>query len=100
MHPNDPDNKTDLDALISAEADAIMAECCDLKSAYYFADNWEALLDVRGELLNMVARILATDHPQHIKEAAIGASLIDRVRRAAMKRAAEEVKNSSSEVLS
>ena len=93
MHPNDPDNLTDRTAIIQAEADAIMAECCDLKAAYDFADNWEALLNDRGDLINMVCRILETDNDLTIKRAAIGATLIDRVGRAAMKRAEQEYEN-------
>ena len=91
MHPNDPNNQTDHDAMIQAEADAIMAECCDLKAAYDFADNWKALLDVRGELIFSVCRILSTSDTDLVKHAAIGNILHDRVRRSALKRAEQEL---------
>ena len=91
MHPNDPDNLLpSRESQIMIEADAIMAECTDLKAAYEWADNGEALMEDRGNIIVMVCRMMASGHPQEVIERAIGAGMIDFVRRAAMKRAEQE----------
>jgi len=80
--------------VIAAEADAFMMECADLKTACAFEDAG-ALLFQRAPIISMACTILAEGDASGFDErgrfAVIGRFVVERIREAAMRRAAQQI---------
>lgn len=89
-HPNHPDHDVDYAAVVASETDALMAELgSSLSAAKLFADDWEALMDLRGELIYSACN--AMQRSQEHAEYVAGVILIKFIRAAAERRVRHEM---------